>query len=84
MFNFIYSEFTTPDWLVKTSLIDIDHRIRDLIGLFPADSIDSHGQPFWSGPKRCPDPIQFNPQDSTHLMFLMSCGNLIAFNLGIT
>ena len=30
MFNFVLSEFTAPEWLVKTSLIDVDHRIRDL------------------------------------------------------
>ena len=31
MFNYVLSEFSAPEWLVKTSLIDIDHRIRDLI-----------------------------------------------------
>ena len=31
MFNFIYSEFTTPEWLMKTSLIDVDHKIRALL-----------------------------------------------------
>jgi len=31
MFDFIYTEFTAPDWLVKTSLIDVDHKIRKLI-----------------------------------------------------
>ncbi len=51
--------------------------------MFPADSLDSHGQPFWSGPKRCPDPISFNFSDDTQLSYVMSCANLIAFNLGI-
>ena len=31
MFNFIYSEFTSPDWLIKTSLIDVNHKIRALL-----------------------------------------------------
>jgi len=31
MFNFIYGEFTTPEWLMKTSLIDVEHKIRALI-----------------------------------------------------
>ena len=31
MFDFILSEFTAPEWLVKTSLIDVDHRIRALV-----------------------------------------------------
>jgi hypothetical protein len=30
MFNFIYSEFAAPEWLIKTSLIDVDHTIRAL------------------------------------------------------
>ena len=31
MFNFVLSEFSAPEWLVKTSLIDVDHRIRELL-----------------------------------------------------
>lgn len=60
-----------------------NHQIRDLIGMFAPDSLDSHGQPFWSGPKRCPTPDEFNAHDPTHFMFVLSCANLIAFNLGI-
>ena len=31
MFNFVLSEFSAPGWLIKTSLIDIEHRIRSLL-----------------------------------------------------
>jgi hypothetical protein len=31
MFNYILTESTAPEWLVKTSLIDVDHRIRELL-----------------------------------------------------
>jgi hypothetical protein len=31
MFNFVYSEFAAPEWLMKTSLIDVDHNIRALL-----------------------------------------------------
>jgi len=30
VFDFVLSEFSAPEWLVKTSLIDVDHRIRTL------------------------------------------------------
>ena len=30
-FEFIMSEQAAPDWLFKTSLIDVNHKIRDLI-----------------------------------------------------
>jgi hypothetical protein len=31
IFNFILSEFEAPEWLTKTSLIDVEHRIRELV-----------------------------------------------------
>jgi hypothetical protein len=30
VFDFVLSEFSAPEWLIKTSLIDVDHRIRTL------------------------------------------------------
>jgi hypothetical protein len=30
MFNFVYSELAAPEWLIKTSLVDVNHRIRGL------------------------------------------------------
>jgi len=31
MFNYILSEFQAPEWLIKTSLIDVEHKIRELL-----------------------------------------------------
>jgi hypothetical protein len=31
VFNFVLSEFEAPEWLTKTSLIDVDHKIRQLL-----------------------------------------------------
>ena len=31
MFNYVLSEFSAPEWLVKTSLVDVDHKIRELL-----------------------------------------------------
>jgi hypothetical protein len=31
MFNFVLSEFAAPEWLVKTSLVDVDHKLRELL-----------------------------------------------------
>jgi hypothetical protein len=31
MFDYIYTEFEAPEWLIKTSLIDVDHKIRSLL-----------------------------------------------------
>jgi hypothetical protein len=31
VFNFVLSESAAPEWLIKTSLIDVEHRIRNLV-----------------------------------------------------
>jgi hypothetical protein len=42
-FKFIYSEFTSPNWLIKTSYIDVDHVIR---GLLPYELYQPDNQTF--------------------------------------
>ena len=42
-FKFIYSEFTSPNWLVKTSYIDVDHIVR---GLLPYELYQPDNQTF--------------------------------------
>lgn len=60
-----------------------NHQIANLLHMFPEDHKDKDGQAFWSGPKRAPHPIPFNPEDPLHVHFITSCANLIAFTLGI-
>ena len=40
MFNFVLTEFPAPQWLMKTSLIDVDHRLRSLLP-FPNYQLDN-------------------------------------------
>lgn len=35
-------------------------QICQLLFNFPKDQVTSSGAPFWSGPKRCPHPLQFD------------------------
>lgn len=37
--------------------------IRQLLFSLPKDAVTSSGQPFWSGPKRAPDALTFDPED---------------------
>ena len=37
--------------------------IRQLLYNLPKDHVTSTGEPFWSGPKRAPDPLTFNSND---------------------
>ena len=43
MFQYIYSEFTNPSWLVKTSYIDVAHVVR---GLYPYELYQPDNQTF--------------------------------------
>lgn len=60
-----------------------NHKILNLLHIFPQDHKDKDGHLFWSGPKRAPSPVYFNPEDPLHVHFVTACANLIAFNLGI-
>ena len=37
-----------------------NNAIRQLLYSLPKDAVTSTGQPFWSGPKRAPDPLTFD------------------------
>jgi ubiquitin-activating enzyme E1 len=40
-----------------------NNAIQQLLFSLPKDATTTTGQPFWSGPKRAPDPLTFNPDD---------------------
>ncbi|KAF9452196.1 ubiquitin activating enzyme [Macrolepiota fuliginosa MF-IS2] len=62
---------------------DYNNDIRQLLFSLPKDAVTSTGAPFWSGPKRAPDPLTFNSNDPTHLSYITAAANLHAFNYGL-
>jgi ubiquitin-activating enzyme E1 len=60
-----------------------NNAIQQLLYNFPKDAVSSTGTPFWSGPKRAPDPLKFDPQNPTHFSFIEAATNLHAFNYNI-
>ncbi|KAF1990891.1 ubiquitin-activating enzyme E1 [Aulographum hederae CBS 113979] len=60
-----------------------NNAIQQLLYNFPKDATTSSGQPFWSGPKRAPDPLKFDPSNPTHFTFIEAAANLHAFNYRI-
>ncbi|KAG8956770.1 hypothetical protein FRC04_000248 [Tulasnella sp. 424] len=62
---------------------DYGNSIKQLLFSLPKDAKTSSGQPFWSGPKRAPDPLKFDSSDPTHLDYIISAANLHAFNYGL-
>ena len=71
------------EWARKQFESEYDNAIQQLLYNFPKDSISSSGAPFWSGPKRAPDPLKFDADNETHLSFIIAAAHLHAFNYGI-
>ena len=62
---------------------EYNNAIQQLLYNFPKDSVSSSGTPFWSGPKRAPDPLKFDLNNEFHRMFIIAGANLHAFNYDI-
>jgi ubiquitin-activating enzyme E1 len=60
-----------------------NNEIQQLLYNFPKNVETSGGTPFWSGPKRAPDPLQFDHENATHLSFIIAGANLHAYNYNI-
>lgn len=60
-----------------------NNQIRQLLFNFPPGQMTSTGQPFWSGPKRCPVPLEFSTDDPLHVDYVFAGANLLAEVYGI-
>ncbi|KAK2789179.1 hypothetical protein FQN53_002404 [Emmonsiellopsis sp. PD_33] len=70
-------------WARQQFEANFNNAIQQLLYNFPKDSVTSSGTPFWSGPKRAPTPLKFDPTNPTHFSFIVAGANLHAFNYGI-
>lgn len=59
------------------------NQIKQLLYNFPPNQITSSGQPFWSGPKRCPQPLVFDINDPMHVDYVYAAANLRAEVYGL-
>uniref|UniRef100_A0A3Q2QZ93 E1 ubiquitin-activating enzyme n=1 Tax=Fundulus heteroclitus TaxID=8078 RepID=A0A3Q2QZ93_FUNHE len=57
--------------------------ICQLLHCFPPAEVTASGLPFWSGTKRCPHPLRFDPNNTTHMEFVMAAANLYGQIYGI-
>ncbi|CCD23913.1 E1 ubiquitin-activating protein UBA1 NDAI_0C02530 [Naumovozyma dairenensis CBS 421] len=60
-----------------------NHDIKQLLYNFPKDAKTSNGEPFWSGAKRAPTPLEFDIDNDDHFHFVVGAANLRAFNYGL-
>ena len=70
-------------WARQLFESEFSNKIQQLLYNFPKDSTTSTGTPFWSGPKRAPDALKFDPNNPSHFGFIVAAANLHAFNYNI-
>ena len=70
-------------WARRQFESKFNNDIQQLLYNFPKDCTTSSGAPFWSGPKRAPDPLRFDNSNPTHMGFVVAAAHLHAFNYGI-
>ncbi|KAM0350092.1 hypothetical protein ACHAPU_003255 [Fusarium lateritium] len=70
-------------WARQLFESEFSNKIQQLLYNFPKDSETSTGTPFWSGPKRAPDALKFDPNNASHFGFIVAAANLHAFNYNI-
>eukprot|EP00003_Mantamonas_plastica_P033310 TRINITY_DN944_c0_g1_i8.p1 TRINITY_DN944_c0_g1~~TRINITY_DN944_c0_g1_i8.p1 ORF type:complete len:1082 (+),score=421.96 TRINITY_DN944_c0_g1_i8:96-3248(+) len=58
------------------------NQIKRLLAAFPADK-EVNGVKFWTSPKRCPTPLQFDPSNDLHVDYIIATANLRAFMQGV-
>ncbi|XP_026512826.1 ubiquitin-like modifier-activating enzyme 7 isoform X4 [Terrapene carolina triunguis] len=54
------------------------HTILNLLHAFPPGHETSPGVPFWAGPKRCPQPLEFDCDNRPHMEYIMAAASLFA------
>ncbi|TRZ13806.1 hypothetical protein HGM15179_013290 [Zosterops borbonicus] len=52
--------------------------IAQLLHTYPPEHETSPGVPFWTGDRSCPHPLTFNPDNDTHLDYVVAAAHLFA------
>lgn len=54
-----------------------------MINTFGPDALDEDGKAYWSGVKRFPQIITYDPEDAYSLSFVASAANILAYSFGL-
>jgi ubiquitin-activating enzyme E1 len=71
------------EFAVERYTQNFDHNIEQLLYNFPADYVNKDGSKFWTGSKRVPHPLKYNPKEDMALGFVASYAIILARSLGI-
>ncbi|XP_076774183.1 ubiquitin-like modifier-activating enzyme 7 isoform X2 [Arvicanthis niloticus] len=66
------------EWALGHWQLCFHDSIVELLRLFPSDKVLADGTLFWSGSKNCPHPLQFDPNQDMHFLYVLAAANLYA------
>nr|XP_031326205.1 ubiquitin-like modifier-activating enzyme 7 isoform X6 [Camelus dromedarius] len=65
-------------WALGHWQLCFHYGIIQLLRLFPPDKVLEDGTPFWSSPRQCPQPLEFDASQDMHLLYVLAAANLYA------
>ncbi|KAL0599887.1 Ubiquitin-like modifier-activating enzyme 7 [Plecturocebus cupreus] len=65
-------------WALGHWELRFHYGVKQLLRHLPPNKVLEDGTPFWSGPKRCPQPLEFDTNQDTHLLYILAAANLYA------
>ncbi|XP_007982456.1 ubiquitin-like modifier-activating enzyme 7 isoform X4 [Chlorocebus sabaeus] len=65
-------------WALGHWKLCFHYGIKQLLRHFPPNKVLEDGTPFWSGPKQCPQPLEFDTNQDIHLLYVLAAANLYA------
>ncbi|XP_048462212.1 ubiquitin-like modifier-activating enzyme 1 [Rhincodon typus] len=65
-------------WARRHWQTQYSNNIRQLLHNFPPEQVTPSGVLFWSGPKKCPHPLEFDPNNHVHMDYIIAAANLYA------
>ncbi|CAI4226473.1 unnamed protein product [Auanema sp. JU1783] len=71
-------------WAVTLYQENYHNNIAQMLHSFPPDQVTDQGAKFWSGTKRCPHTLNWNPNHEESVNFVYSASILKAFVYGVT
>jgi ubiquitin-activating enzyme E1 len=70
-------------WALDMFYDNYHNQILQLLHNFPHETLTTEGKLFWSGGKKCPNPINFNIDNELHLNYIKTSAILLALSVGI-
>ncbi|XP_045056058.2 ubiquitin-like modifier-activating enzyme 7 isoform X2 [Desmodus rotundus] len=65
-------------WALGRWQLCFRHSIEQLLRHHPPDEVLEDGARFWSRPRQCPQPLEFDASQDTHLLYVLAAANLYA------